>query len=385
MNTFRSLEERLYEDRGKNIKAGLIEEVKKEIEIAEKEYHEILQKLKEKNYLTRDSVIKTPLSKFFKSFFPSILIELEGKDIYVLINSYKWSWSDTSFEGIAVSRNIMAYECKRSLEQELYKEILRCFKKHEDIGKKDLIILNIYSNDPSIIKKSFSEYIERLSAIWCHERLGHIELDRKLNVEKWESRMRYILDLLYEKAISHAERMMAAYIKHFSGEKVNGKEIEEAIKSRIILKEYEEKTIKIREYFDELSFYGEVYSHLTEFCYFFYKTYEGKFQVGKLLEYLQDERKLLEVLQQNLNELDKEIKIVRSTYYALKYLQESKIGKTIYEFLKNPDKFTNKDLENVTNSIVTERKRIEEELKDWLENELYKELVKIEKELKEME
>jgi hypothetical protein len=331
MKTFRLLEEKIYyENRNK------LEDIEKEIEEGEKEFYEVLQKLEEGKFLKSDEEDKE-----------GILIELRD-DIYVYIYYEKSEipWLQSQ----ALSHNIIAYECEGFTPQETYKEILRRFKKYEDIGKKDLIELIIFSRDLSIVESLRKKIVGPL-IVWFHEKYGHIGLDRKLFTQKWSIWMQYIFKLLNRKIPQL-------------------KEDNEVIKKMIKYIKYQRKKEKVKRDIEKLGILDELYSFLTELSYLFYKVYRGNLQAREILQYS--------------NRYNPSCYFIFPYHQALKYLQKSKIGKIIHEFSKNPDNFTNKDFENIIILITEERKKVEEILKDWLENEVHKELVKIEKELNEM-
>jgi len=327
MKIFRLLEEKIY-DENKN----KLEDVEKEIEAGEKEFYEILQKLEEGKYLTSHEENEK-----------GILIELK-RDVYVYIDYEKEEFP--RLEGRALSRNIVAYECEGFPDQETYKKILRRFKKYEDIGKKDLIEIIIFSSDLPLIEFLREKILDSLT-FWFHERYGHIELDRKLGTQKWLIWMEYVFKLLNKK------------LSQLGGEKI--------IKRIIKYIKYQREKEKVEGNIEKLDIFDELYSFLTELLYLFYKVYRGDEEARKILQYS--------------DRYNPSYLLIPSYHHALKYLQKSKIGKILHKFSKNPEKFTNKDLENVINLIETERRKIEEKLKNWLENEVYNELIKIEKEL----
>jgi hypothetical protein len=331
MKTFRLLEEEIYdENRNK------LEDIGKEIEEIEEEVYEILKKLEERKYSTSD-----------EEYEKGILIELKG-DIYVYIDHE--IDEIPRLECRALPRNTVAYECEGFPDQEAYKKILRRFKKYEDVGKKDLIELIIFSSDLSIVEFLRKE-IAGLLIIWFHERYGHIELDRKLGIQKWAIWMQYVFRLLNEK------------ISQLKWDK-------EIIKKMIKYIKYQIKKEKVKGDIEKLGIFYELYSFLTELFYLFYKVYRGDPQARKILQYS--------------DRYNPSCYLTFPKHHALKYLQRSKIGKILHKFSENPDNFTNKDLENVIILIDEKIKGIGETLKNWLENEVYEKLVEIEKELNEM-
>ena len=69
---------------------------------------------------------------FNKEGEKGVLIELEGKGIYVYIHDCK---SKDGIVGRGLSRDIVTYKCKECPAQQIYEEILRRFKNLEDIQK----------------------------------------------------------------------------------------------------------------------------------------------------------------------------------------------------------------------------------------------------------
>lgn len=168
--------------------------------------------------------------------------------------------------------------------------------------------------------------------IWIHERYGHIKLDRELGTQKWFSQILYLVKML-------------------------------------VLNNMMENTFKLAEYLYDLSLYEELYSLLGELLYLFYKVYTGTLQPKEALQYLERYNPSHHIFNP-------------TRYFSTKKLQESEIGKIIYEFSKNPDNITSEYLENIIALIARKRKEIEDRLKYWFENEVYKELVKTKEELR---
>jgi hypothetical protein len=248
---------------------------------------------------------------------------------------------------------------------EYYKNVLKCFKRNEDIGKKDLIILQFFSEVHPIYlfqDGSYSFHISLL-AVWFHERYGHLQLYRKLGMMKWYGLMTSMLWRIFSVKMSMEEYRERKGII----EKVI-KKIEHFIIKSVILKKYERSDLKIRKYYDELRVYDELYSYLAELIILFYKVYKGDLQ----------RREMLEEIARMFNHYPTGIH-----YNALEYLRKNKkLASFINKLRENSNTLTNKDFENMIISIAMERKKIEKRLKELFENKVYKELRKIEKELK---
>jgi hypothetical protein len=137
-----------------------------------------------------------------KKFF-SGLVELEEWGIYVLIESYKEVEGEVKIRGETIPRDVATTHKSPWFDKpEYYKNVLECFKRNEDIGKKDLIILKFFSKVHPIHLLQDGSYSLSLLTVWLHERYGHLQLHRKLGMMKWYGLMEHMLWSLSERIFS---------------------------------------------------------------------------------------------------------------------------------------------------------------------------------------
>jgi hypothetical protein len=299
------------------------------IEILEEE-GKLLNKLAERDYLIPKEGHLTPDEYYEtnggreKGWFYGYLVDLRN-NLYVFIGDYRKGevFINPIPDGLTLPRNIVAYKCKRYPNQECYKGILKGFGKEDEIGKKDLIVIR-----PILIKDTYL-----LDIIWTHERGGHLDLNKKIDSSKWYSWIRHIMERLEDKSYSYR---------------------------------FEKLRKKVKRYEVELLTCEELYSYLTELVSFF------KLLHGSVLK----EKEVLSYLERYVPRG----KLYENYYYAKKYLQNSKVGRYLDRFTKNPSN-SRKYIEEIIGICMIGRKKLEESLKFWFENELHPTLLEIEKEL----
>jgi hypothetical protein len=311
-----------------NVNKIELKDVDKIVRELEKEKCKLLNELKEGNYLTPNEDYKRAVEKD-KGWFSGRLVDV-GDNLYVFFGSYynREGFINPIISGLTLPHNYVFYECRRNSNQKCYKGILKGFGKEEEIGKKDIIVI-----DPSLIEKP--EGSLDLSIIWSHEREGHLYLDRKINFP-WYTWIRYIIERLWGKSLENQSDSI-------------------------------DKIRRVDIYETELSASEELYSYLTELVYLFYSLYDSALTKREVLNYLERYAPIM--------------KFYKNYYYALEYLQNSEVGKYLHRFAKNPNKFVKDDIEKIIKVIMSKRNKLEECLKHYIDKEIHPKLTEIEKEL----